>query len=401
MKILFVHNFYGSTASSGENTVYETERELLCKNGHEVSEFTRHSDEIRSAGLFGTLIGALSTPYNPFSAHALRKTVDDFKPDVVHVHNTFPLISPSIFSAISHRAVRVLTLHNYRLMCPAAIPMRKGMVCTDCLDFSSVWPSIQHGCYRNSRFATLPLSANVALHRVLGTWQHQVDAFITLTEFQRITMIAAGLPTDKVYVKPNYFPGNPAVIPWAERGMYFVFAGRLSEEKGVVALVKAWIAWGADAPELRIVGDGPLRESLQSAAAGSSIRFLGQIPSEETIKQIAYARLLILPSEWFEGFPMVVREAFAVGTPAAVSNLGPLPTIVNDGNNGVVFEAANPLSLLNTVQKTWLKPGLLENLGYGARQSFEKLYTEEINYTKLMSIYRAAIERKLLYNMTI
>jgi glycosyltransferase involved in cell wall biosynthesis len=211
-------------------------------------------------------------------------------------------------------------------------------------------------------------------------------------------MIAAGLPSDKVYVKPNYFPGTPTVIPWAERGMYSVFAGRLSEEKGVVALVKAWIAWGVDAPELRIVGDGPLRKSLQKAAIGSSIRFLGQIPLEETIKQIAYAKLLILPSEWFEGFPMVVREAFAVGTPSAVSNLGPLPTIVIDGINGIIFEAANPLSLLNTVQNTWHEPGLLKNLGDGARQSFEKLYTEEINYSQLMSIYQVAIERKLLYN---
>jgi glycosyltransferase involved in cell wall biosynthesis len=395
MKILLAHNFYGSSAPSGENQVFEAEKSLLIQHRHEVAELTRHSDEIRSTGVMGTLKGALATPYNPFMARAIQKKVEQFKPDVVHVHNTFPLISPAIFSAIGHTAARVLTLHNYRLLCPAAIPMRNGKVCTDCVDLRSVWPSIKHGCYRNSRIATLPLAANVALHRALGTWQNEVDAFIALTEFQCTTLIAAGLPGDKIYVKPNYFPGNPTVVPWLERGNYAVFAGRLSEEKAVATLVKAWMAWGPDAPELRIIGDGPLRGDLEKASARSSIRFLGQLPAGETIHQIAHARLQLLPSECFEGFPMVVREAFAVGTPSAVSNLGPLPSIVNHGINGVVFEAANPHSLLTTVRNTWQTPGLLEQLGLGARQSFETLYTEDINYACLMDIYQAAITRNI------
>ncbi len=395
MKILLVHNFYGSSAPSGENQVFTTEKKLLIQHGHEVAEFTRHSDEIRSAGGIGTLKGALATVYNPFMARAIQKKVEEFKSDVVHVHNTFPLISPSIFSAIGHSAARVLTLHNYRLLCPAAIPMRNGKVCTDCLDLRSVWPSIKHGCYRNSRIATLPLAINVALHRGLGTWQHEVDAFIALTDFQRTTLVAVGLPSDKIHVKPNYFPGKPTVVPWLERGTYAVFAGRLSEEKGVAALVKAWTAWGPDAPELRIIGDGPLRGVLEKSTVGSPIRFLGQLPADETIHQIAHARLQLLPSECFEGFPMVVREAFAVGTPAAVSNIGPLPSIVKHGFNGVVFEAANPQSLLSTVRNAWQTPDLLEQLGTGARQSFETLYTEDINYACLMDIYQAAITRNV------
>lgn len=393
MKILAIHNFYGSAAPSGENAVYEAERDLLRQHGHEVVEFTRHSDDIRTKGVLGAIQGALAVPWNPWMVRAMRREVERFRPDVVHAHNTFPLISPGVFHAIGRRCAKVLTLHNYRLFCPAAIPMRIGKVCTDCLDLRSAWPSIRHGCYRNSRIATLPLTLNVALHRALGTWQHEVDAFIALTEFQRTTMIAAGLPADKVHVKPNYFPGNPPVVPWTERGNYAVFAGRLSGEKGVHSLVKAWIAWGSDAPELRIVGEGPLRAALERTAAGSSIRFLGQLPSDETIRQISNARLQLLPSEWFEGFPMVVREAFAVGTPAAVSNLGPLPSLVNHDNNGVVFEAANPQSLLTTVRNAWQTPGLLEQLGMGARKSFETLYTEDINYARLMDIYQAAIER--------
>jgi len=395
MKILLVHNFYGSTAPSGENAVYEAERELLRKHGHDVVEFTRHSDEIRGHGAWGAVKGALAVPWNPWMVRAVRREVERFRPDVVHAHNTFPLISPGMYHAVGRRCATVLTLHNYRLFCPAAIPMRDGHPCTDCLDGRTVIPSLVHGCYRGSRMATLPLAAGVALHRALRTWADQVDAFIALTDFQRELLVRAGLPGGRVHVKPNFYPGNPPVVPWAGRGAYAVFAGRLSEEKGVASLVTAWTAWGGDAPELRIVGDGPLRAELEKGAAGSSIRFLGQLAPDEAIRQIAHARLQLLPSECFEGFPMVVREAFAVGTPAAVSNLGPLPSIVNHGSNGVVFEAANPHSLLTVVQDAWLTPGLLEQLGKGARKSFETLYTEEINYARLMAIYQSAIERNI------
>lgn len=395
MKILLVHNFYGSSAPSGENAVYLAERKLLRRHGHEVVELTRHSDEIRGQGAWGALKGALAVPWNPFSAARLRRVLTLEHPQVMHVHNSFPLLSPAIFHAAAGFPVgRVVTLHNYRLFCPAGIPMRGGRVCSKCIDQRSVWPALRHGCYRDSRLATIPLAASVALHRALDTWQQELEAFITLTEFQRSTMVAAGLPADKVHVKPNFYPGNPPVVPWSERGGYAVFAGRLTREKGVAVLVRAWIAWGTDAPELRIIGDGPLRGELEKAAAGSPIRFLGQIPADETIRQIAQARLQLLPSECFEGFPMVVREAFAVGTPAAVSNLGPLPSIVRHGINGVVFEAANPQSLLAAVRQAWETPGMLERLGAGARQSFEMLYTEDINYASLMEIYRAAIERK-------
>lgn len=393
MKILLVHNFYGSTAPSGENAVYEAERDLLRRHGHEVVEFTRHSDEIRGQGTWGALKGALSVPWNPFSSARLRRVLSLERPEIMHVHNSFPLLSPAIFHAAAGFPVAcVLTLHNYRLFCPAGIPMRAGRICTACIDSRSVCPALRYGCYRDSRIATMPLAVSVALHRALGTWRNKVDAFITLTEFQRSNMTAAGLPFDKMYVKPNYFPGNPTVVPWAERGNYAVFAGRLSEEKGLRALVQAWSSWGSDAPELRIVGDGPLRGELEKAA-GFPIRFLGQLSADETMRQIAHARLQLLPSECFEGFPMVVREAFAVGTPAAVSDLGPLPLIVNHGINGVVFETTNPQSLLAIVRNAWQAPGLLERWGMGARKSFETLYTEDINYAQLMEIYQAAIEK--------
>lgn len=389
-----MHNFYGSTAPSGENQVFQAEKALLQARGHEVGEFTRHSDEIRAKGWPGAIQGAATTPYNPWMAHAVQCTVEHSRPHVVHVHNTFPLLSPAIFQAIGHRAARVLTLHNYRLFCPAAIPMRDGKVCTECLDRHSVWPAIKWGCYRGSRAATLPLALSVALHRHLGTWQRQVDAFITLTEFQREVMIQAGLPSQRVHVKPNFYPGKPVSVPWDERDEYVVFAGRLTSEKGVETLVKAWLQWGEGAPELRILGDGPLRKPLENLVASTSsvkVHFFGQVSSSEAQKQIAQAKLLVLPSVSFEGFPMVIREAFAFGTPAAVSAIGPLPSIVHHGKNGVIFAPGDAGSLLQEVRTAWEAPNALAQMAYGAQQAFERNYTEEANYRTLMEIYEKAM----------
>ena len=391
VKLLVVHNFYGSEAPSGENKVFHAEKTLLRSHGHWVEEFTRRSDEIRSRGLRGKLRGAMATPWSRRSAKDLRDHVERMRPDVVHVHNTFPLISPSIFHAIGHRAARVLTLHNYRLFCAAAIPMRDGRVCTDCLDSRSVLPALRHGCYRDSRAATVPLAAGVALHRALGTWSNHVEAFISLTDFQRELISRSGLPAAKVRVKPNFYPGRPTVIPWQERESSVVFAGRLTAEKGVSNLVRAWKLWGEEAPQLEMVGDGDLRPKLEQMAAGLPVRFLGQVAGTQAQERIARARLLVLPSECFEGFPMVIQEAFAFGTPVAVARIGPLPSIVENGEKGLVFESANPDSLLHEVQTAWKSNGLLERLARAARAEFETKYTEDANYRMLMAIYQDAI----------
>ncbi|WP_353853374.1 glycosyltransferase family 4 protein [Accumulibacter sp.] len=391
VKILLVHNFYGSASPSGENQAFEVEKALLAARGHVVAQFTRTSDELRGGGVLGVARGGLATPWNPWMVSALGRLVAMLRPDVVHVHNTFPLISPGIFHAIGQQAARVLTLHNYRLFCPGAVPMRDGRPCTECLDRRSSWPAVKHACYRNSRLATLPLALSVGVHRMLKTWTHEVDAFVALSEFQRWRMAESGLPLHKVHVKPNFYPGRPPVVPWVERSSYVVFAGRLTVEKGLTYLLQAWQEWGHSAPELRILGDGELRSHLTTVAAGLPVRFLGQLSNEEAEAQIAGARLLILPSVCFEGFPMVLREAFAFGTPAAVADIGPLPSIVEHGRSGVVFAPANPESLLREARLAWDTPGLLERLGQGARREFEARYTEEANYATLMSIYDKAI----------
>lgn len=398
MKILVVHNYYGAAAPSGENQAVEAELALLRKRGHEVDKYVRHSDEIRAKGVRGTLQGALATPWNPWAAARVRRAVEEFRPDVVHVHNTFPLLSPAIFQAIGNRAARVLTLHNYRLFCSAATLMRAGHVCTECLDRRSVRPAVRYGCYRNSRLATLPLAVSVALHRKMHTWTRHVDGFIALTEFQRDRMVAAGLPADRVHVKPNFFPGRPEPIAWAERGNYVIYVGRLSSEKGIETLLRGWISWGNQAPELRVLGDGPLRNTLErmvdASAMTTKIRFLGQVSHDDAVRQIAQARLLVVPSLCIEGFPMTVCEAFAFGTPVAASDLGPLPWVVRKGMNGIVFSAGDPQALAREVQSVWNSPSALQNMSAQARLAYEHLYTEDASYNLLNAIYVKAIAEK-------
>jgi glycosyltransferase involved in cell wall biosynthesis len=370
---------------------------MLRGQGHNVREFTRDSDELIAAGYIGKMKGALCTAWNPFMMAAVQKIVAEFRPDVVHIHNTFPLLSPGVLYALGKGPARVVTLHNYRLFCSAGIPMRAGNVCTECLEKRSVWPALRHGCYRNSRISTIPIAASVSLHRLLGTWTERVDAFIALTSFQRVRMVEAGLPADRVFVKPNFYAGNPRPLSWGERGDYAVFAGRLSTEKGVETLSSAWMKWGASAPELRIVGDGPLMEKLRlriSSTASPRIKLMGQLSVDKTREQIGSAKLLVVPSECLEGFPMVLSEAFAFGTPVAVSDMGPLPNLVRDSINGVVFPPANPTALLERIKAAWNDSELLQELSKSARRSFDDSYTEGRNHEDLMDIYQSAIRNR-------
>jgi glycosyltransferase involved in cell wall biosynthesis len=396
-RVLAVHNFYFSGNPSGENVVFDAECDLLRRNGHQVDIHVRRSDEIRAQGTWGAVKGALATPWNPFEARKLREEVERLRPCVVHVHNTFPLISPAVFRAIGRRAARVLTLHNYRLACPAAIPMRDGEVCTECIERISALPSLVHGCYRNSRLATVPLAASVALHRWIGTWRNEVDAFIVLTDFQKERMAKTGLPRQKIHVKPNFFPGHPKVIPWDERTLEVLFVGRLSEEKGLDKLLAAWDIWKRvdRVPRLTIIGDGPLKSEVTRRAEQLAIDFRGATTPSNAHSAIAHAKLLVVPSQCFEGFPMVVREAFAFGTPVAVSDIGPLPAIVKNGGAGIVCRTDTAESLLEGLRSAWRDVRHLTELSARARREFEESYTEEVNYQTLRTIYEAAQHENL------
>lgn len=275
--------------------------------------------------------------------------------------------------------------------------MRNGRPCTLCLEHTSVIPAFRYGCYRCNRLATVPMTLMIALHRRLKTWERHVDAFIALSNFQKKLMTEAGLPKDAVHVKPHFYPYPPETLSWPHRDEKIVFIGRLGEEKGVQVLLEAWRAWGAEAPPLEIIGDGPLRKALSEAALGGKLEhkvvFKGHLTFDETQQLLSCARLLILPSLCFEGFPMVVREAFALGVPVVASRIGPLPGIVKEGDTGVMFEAGNAEDLLRVIRPLWLDQHRLSEMGTAARKDFEEKYTADANYHMMMEIYDAALQR--------
>lgn len=403
MRILLVHNYYGSAAPSGENEVFEAERAMLERHGETVAVFTRHSDEIRGKGVLGLLRGALCTMGNPFAARALKRKIRDFRPDVVHFHNQFPLISPLAIRAAHECGVRVvMTLHNYRLVCAAGIPRRNGCVCTECFlrgpsgetgghgkSRLSVWPAVKYRCYRKGLLATLPLAANLWLYR--KHWEKWVDAFVVLSDFQRNVMISCGFPSAKLIVKGNFIATQSESPERSHLGSRSgaVFVGRLSDAKGVKTLIAAWrllvSQHAAPVPLLTLIGDGGRRAEYESLARGLPIRFLGQVDHDAVVQEMAHAKCLVLPSECWETFGLVVVEAALVGTPAVVSDLGALPDVV--GDTGGVVKAGDAKRLAEGIRAMLVREDY-EALSEAARTRARELYSEEANYRRIMAIYR-------------
>ena len=393
--VMLCHNRYGSQEPSGENEVVESERRLLLERGHRVDEFVRESDALRARGLAGKLLGAAMTPWNPFAAAELAERLERGGHDVLHAHNTFPMISPAAFARAPERVARVLTLHNYRLFCARAVPLREGRPCTECLERRASWPSVAHGCYRDSRAATVPLALSISLHRALGTWTRHVDAFVALSSFQRELMIEGGLPAERVHVKPNFCRAPAERVPWAARRPGAVFAGRLSAEKGADVAVDAWRRLGPDAPPLTVIGDGPERAALGARSADlSAVRFAGRLSGAATREAIGAARLLVVPSRWFEGFPMVVAEAFAAGTPVIASDIGSLATIVTEGRNGRRFPVGDDEALARVLNDLLERPDALARLHEGAVADYRRLYSEAGNHAALLDVYDAALAHR-------
>ena len=405
MRILLVHNYDGSSAPSGENKVFEAEKAMLEKHGHEVVVYTRHSDEIRGVSggveefgsggvgklrkIWGMVKGAMCTVGNPFAARAVAKKCREFKPDVVHFHNTFPLISPLAVRAASKYAPVVMTLHNYRTACAAGVPTRDGKVCSLCLDKKCVWDGIKHRCYRGSLLATLPLAINIALYRrLLPKW---VSRFIVLSEFQKRKMVKYGWPEEKIVVKGNFVSQNHVnlVNPVQEKKDQIVYVGRLSKEKGVETLIKAFKQLGRNT-KLVIVGDGVDRAELEEMAHGLNVEFVGQKPSEEARQIIAESKALVSPSACWETFGLAAAEALSVGTPSVVANVGGLPDIVQDGRFGEVFESGSHESCASAIIRLLSRPDY-EEICKAAPQEARAKYSEDANYRRLMEIYEGVV----------
>jgi glycosyltransferase involved in cell wall biosynthesis len=387
MRILLVHNYYQQPG--GEDQVFKAEGELLERHGHEVHSYTAHNDQVKH---LSQLDLAQTTIWNRESYRALRTLIKQHRPDIVHVHNTLPLISPAVYYAAKARGATVVqTLHNFRLLCPKATFFRDGKVCEDCLGKGFPWPAIQHACYRNSRAASSAVAAMLAVHRFRHTYQDKVDAYIALTEFARQKFIKGGLPADKIHVKGNFVSPDPGMDEGGSG--YALFVGRLSEEKGIGVLLEAWTRLGGKLP-LKIVGGGPLAGRVMSASKDDpSIEYLGWQPHSRVLERMRDAKVLIFPSLWYEGVPITLLEAFAMGLPVIASDLGTMASAIEHHKTGLLYEAGNADKLARLVNWALSQPEKIEQMRREARAEFEAKYTAEKNYQQLIEVYGKAMLR--------
>jgi glycosyltransferase involved in cell wall biosynthesis len=379
--VLMAHNFYQQPG--GEDEVFRSECRLLESHGVEVIPHVVENSVIgRTAGPRV----AARTIWNAAEFRRLRAVCRTRRPRVLHVHNTFPLLSPAVYyAARAERVPVVQTLHNFRLACPNALFYRQGRICRDCVGRRVPWPAVVHACYRHSKAASAATSAMLTVHRLLGTYARQVDVFIALTQFARSELAAAGLPAERMVVKPNFLDPDPG--KGAHGGRFALFVGRLSAEKGIGTLVKAWSAIGHRMP-LRVVGDGP--EGRLRAQSTPGIEWLGWRPRREVLELMQEAAFLVLPSEWFEHFPMTLVEAYAAGLPVIASDLGSLRELVDEGRTGRLFPAGDVDGLVGVLEQVLSSPGDLARQGNEARREFEQRYTAAANYPALMAIYDQA-----------
>lgn len=382
MKVLIVHNAYRQPG--GEDAVVAAEKALLAEYGHGVRLFTVSNDSVTGVG--SRLAAALGAPYSPAARDTLARLLDEQRPDVVHVHNFFPLLTPSIYDACQTAAVPVVqTLHNYRLICPVATLRRNGAICEICVS-ANAYRSVLHGCYRDSRLGTLAVARMIQIHRRRGTWRNKVDRYIALTQFARSKFIEGGLPAEKIVVKPNFVVADhaPAPLPGQRKGGLFV--GRLSPEKGIGVLLDAWRE--LDVP-LCVAGDGPLLDEVRGQASPAVIP-LGRLSATEVANEMRRAQFLVVPSEWYEGFPVVIAEAYARGLPVIASRLGSLAEIVEDGVTGLHVEPGDAGDLAAKVRWAVDHPDRMHRMGWQAHRRYEERYSPEVNHALLVAIYGEA-----------
>lgn len=391
MRVLIAHNSYQQ--SGGEDAVVANERALLADAGCEVDLLHIHNDEINT--FWHKLWTTINLAHSTRGKTLMVREIERFRPDVVHVHNLFPLLTPSIYDACRDAGVPVVqSLHNYRLACAGAMLFRDGKPCEDCIH-GSPYQGALHGCYRGSRAGSLAVARMIDVHRRNDTWNTRVDRFIALTRFAKERYIAAGIEPARIAVKPNFVPDPgrmPAGTQQPRSGALFV--GRLSPEKGLRLLLHAW--QGLDVP-LTIIGDGPLKE-VAVAGSGGSITYRGKQTALEVLAAMRRAAFLVMPSESYETFGMVSVEAFANGLPVIASRLGAMAEIVEDGKNGLLFTPGDARELADKVRSVGNRPDVLRALGEGARATYEARYTPEVNFRALMAIYDGVLKERHGHN---
>jgi len=381
MNILYVYNYYQNPG--GEDECFAAEAALMESRGHVVRRYTLHNDAINGMSRF-VLAGKLM--WNRDAAKDIFNIVRDERIDVVHFHNTFPLISPAAYYAAKRAGAKVVhTLHNFRLVCPSALLSREGAVCEECLGKTVPWRGVLHSCYRDSKVQSAALATMLAGHRLTGTWRQQIDRYIALSEFAKQKFIQGGLPAAKITVKPNFIDPDPGAGDG--EGGYALFVGRLSVDKGINTLLRAWKALGRQIP-LKIAGDGPMAAEVRNATTSDArIEYLGRQERKQVLGLMRGASFLMFPSVWYEGFPMTIVEAYASGLPVIASDLGSMTSIVKHQVTGLRFLPGDVQDLIKSIEWFRTHPREVRLFRINARREYLTNYSAARNYAQLIRIY--------------
>lgn len=388
MNVLIAHNFY--QVRGGEDQIYEDVATLLKSNGHRVTRFAVHNDDLKSTG---KLAMAKMTVWNGPLAKEIGRIIERDSIEVVHFINTFPQISPAAYYAARRAGAAVVQeVQNFRLSCPAALFLRDGKVCEDCLGKFIPLPAIKHGCYRDSKAATAVVAGMLTTHRLMGTYRKAVDAYIAATAFGQSKLAEAGLPLAKIAVKPNFVAPDPG--PGSGEGKYALFVGRLSKEKGIDVLLRAWEQYNPGVT-LKIAGDGPLTDDVKAAVARiDHIEYLGRQPVESVMQLMGDAGCLVFPSVWYEGLPKTIIESLAKGTPIIASKIGSMIDLIDHGRTGLHVPPGDADALAQAVRSLFALPKTLATMRNACRQEFLAKFTPDANYNQLIEIYCTAIARR-------
>lgn len=377
MKILQAHNFY--QLSGGEDTVVANEKQLLEEKGHMVIPYYKHNNQL--SGSFVEKLKLINnTTWSKTTFNEVDKLIQETKPDICHVHNFLPLISPSIYDACIKNGVPVVqTLHNYRLICSNGLFSREGRICEDCLNKSPMG-SVMKKCYRNSIPQTYMVANMLLKHNKKGTWSNKVDRFICMTEFAKRKFIEHGLPEKKLTVKPNFVSDNNSLVN-EKKEDYLVYVGRLEKEKGVDLLLK--VAQHLTT-KIKVLGEGNLSSKLSQVTA---FEVIGKTDHAETMNYIAKAKALLFPSTLYEGMPMTVLEAFSVKTPVIATKIGAMKSMIEHQKTGLLFQLNSESAFLETIKFALSNENKMKEISNFAFKEFQLKYSKESNYQILNSLY--------------